>query len=288
MARSTASESSILMLSATETPNKLALSWRWIIAMTRELRSRSNSPSAAARCRSTPREPVSCSRTMTASSNQNAARARFARCCDQRRRRVSIIGAEMREQAYSESAGLSLRLALQGYCQVEVRVIYCVHEPVPCSGARLLRGARWLRRRPGRRAARLDRDRRRAVARERRAGRSGAVLRGPRRRVAARLGPLHRFALRDEERVRPSRERPGRGARRTRGRLGLGVLPAHPHRSDAPSGDRVALARPADAGRPRPPGPCARRLAGARDRRLPRRRHTARPRRAFYAKALQG
>src|SRR5438552_17053958 len=36
----------------------------------------------------------------------------------------------------------------------------CVHEPVPCGGARLLRGARWLRRRPGRRAARLDRDRR--------------------------------------------------------------------------------------------------------------------------------
>jgi len=47
------------------------------------------------------------------------------------------------------------------------------------------------------------------------------------------------FASRTEYRLVTA---PGGGIRGARGRLGLGVLPAHPHRSKAPSGDRVALA----------------------------------------------
>src|SRR5712691_4604643 len=152
-----------------------------------------------------------------------------------------------------------------------------------CGEASLRRRARRLRQHLARRAARLDGDRRRAPARERRAGRSGAVLRRPRRRGAARgLEPLRRFALRDEERVPPRREQPAHGARGARGRLGLGVLPAHPHRSEAPSARRVALARPGAARPHRPPDPLARRLAGAPGHLLPRRREPARHRRAQY------
>src|SRR2546429_7047581 len=194
IARSTASESSVLMLPATGTPSRLAASWRWIIAITRELRSRSNCPSAAERCRSIPREPTSCSRRTSASSSQNAARARFARCCDQGRTGDSIVEADL-PLTYSESVYLSPRSTWSGYCQVEVRVIYCVHEPVPRGRARSRRGARRLRRRPGRRAARLDRDRRRAPDRGRSVGRGGAVLGGPRPRGGAPLGAPPRFAF---------------------------------------------------------------------------------------------
>src|SRR5207245_9329101 len=52
------------------------------MAMTRELRSFSKLPSSAARWLSWPREPSSCSSRMASSRSQNAARARFATCCD--------------------------------------------------------------------------------------------------------------------------------------------------------------------------------------------------------------
>src|SRR3989441_2485459 len=53
------------------------------MAMTRELRSFSKLPSSAARWLSWPREPSSYSSRMASSRSQNAARARFATCCDQ-------------------------------------------------------------------------------------------------------------------------------------------------------------------------------------------------------------
>src|SRR6267143_7022346 len=151
--------------------------------------------------------------------------------------------------AYTAASGIEFEpIVLKGAAR-QGRINEPSQETPPrCDDARLLRDARRLRRRPGRGAARLDDDRRRAPGRERQAGGSGAVLRRPRRRRAARgLGPFRRFPLRYEERVRPRRERSRGGARGTRGRFGLGVLPAHPHRSGTPSGDRVALARPADA-----------------------------------------
>src|SRR6266699_7053659 len=158
-----------------------------------------------------------------------------------------------------------------------------------CGKARLLRCPRRLRQHLARRAARLDGDRRRAPTRERRSGRSRAVLRRPRRRGAARrLEPLRRFALCFAHRASPRRYQPARGARGARGRLGFGVLPAHPYRSDAPFGRRVALARPGAARPRRPPRLFARRLAGAPGHLLPWRRETARHRRAQHPEALQG
>ena len=75
----------MLIEPATGTPNRLALSWRWIMAMTRDLRSASsNFDSSAARVRfSTPRPPKSCTSMMASSASQNAARARLARCAVQ-------------------------------------------------------------------------------------------------------------------------------------------------------------------------------------------------------------
>src|SRR5689334_1885473 len=80
IARSTASESSMLIEPATGTPKMLSLSWRWIIAITRDLRASSILPSAALRCFSTPRPPNTCASKMKSSASQNAARARLARC----------------------------------------------------------------------------------------------------------------------------------------------------------------------------------------------------------------
>src|SRR5258708_32091165 len=107
--------------------------------------------------------------------------------------------------------------------------------PPRCGDPRLRRGARRLRRRPGRGAARLDDDRRRAPGRERRARGSGAVLRRPRRQPAALgLGPLRRFPLPDDDRVSLGPERPRRGARGTRRPVRPGDLPAPTHPSGAP------------------------------------------------------
>src|SRR4051812_37697672 len=87
MARRMASESSMLMLPATGTPRTLALSWRWIMAMTRDLRASSMRPMAALRCFSRLRSlpPNTCRSTMRSSAVQNAARARLATCMDQGR-----------------------------------------------------------------------------------------------------------------------------------------------------------------------------------------------------------